>query len=81
MPAVKLNRHESIVAVIPEYVSGPGWSNRPLWVHIVNHANNNYRCECLQPDEQTTEQRILFPVLAAAHNAMLAQVEVKKAKS
>jgi len=80
MTPVQLARHEEIVAVVPQFAAGPGWTNRPLWLHIINHVDGRYRCECIQPEDQTSTQHVLFPVLAAAHAAMLAQIKVKKAK-
>lgn len=29
---------EQIVAVVPERAAGPGWSNTPVWVHIVGQS-------------------------------------------
>jgi hypothetical protein len=72
---IRLGKHERIIAVTPEYASGPGWTNRPLWVHIVNYTDKTYRCECLQPEEQTEPMHALFSVGAAAHQSLLGWVE------
>ena len=40
---IKLKKHEHIIAVVPEYCDGPGWSNRVLWEHIVTGKRGNYR--------------------------------------
>jgi hypothetical protein len=53
---------EQIVAVVPERAAGPGWSNAPVWVHIVGQSGQRYRCECLQPQEQTPELMALFRI-------------------
>jgi len=67
---IKLAYGESIIAVIPEHASGPGWTNSILWIHI-RTADGRLRTESLQPEEQTREQRVLFGTLAAAHVAMV----------
>ena len=33
-PQIQLGRGEHIVAAVPEYTSGPDWTNSPLWVYI-----------------------------------------------
>lgn len=75
---IKLAQHEYIVAVTPEHASGPGWSNRPLWVHIVDHATKQYRCECIQPEDQTAEQHALFAPGAAMAGALINSVAAKR---
>ncbi len=82
-PLLKLAPNEHIAAVVPEFASGPGWSNRPLWVYIVRGNGNETRRECIQPEQQTRDMRIMFATLAAAHSAMLAAVEAvtKKGKA
>lgn len=59
---IKLEYGERIIAVVPEYCAGPGWSNTPMWVYIVNHQSKQFRQECIQPDEQTSEMKALFEV-------------------
>ena len=71
MKPITLSEREAIIAVVPEYCAGPGWSNALIWVHICDYATNTLRSEAIQPREQTPEQRALFDVAAAAHQAML----------
>lgn len=71
--------HERIIAVVPEYANGPGWSNQPLWVHI-ECGNGTIRRECLQPHEQTPEQHTLFQVGATVHQQLVASVLTKRKK-
>lgn len=73
---VHLADGERIVAVVPEECSGPGWSNRVVWVHIADRAGG-YRTECLQPLDQTPEMWALFEAGAAMHRALLAAVPLK----
>lgn len=82
-PLLRLAPGEYIAAVVPEFASGPGWSNRPLWVYIGTGRGHEMRCECIQPEQQTRDMRIMFATLAAAHSQMLAAVEAvtRKAKA
>lgn len=75
-PQVQLSRGEHIVAVVPEYASGPGWANSPLFVYIDNQGK--LRTECIQPDHQTVEQRILFALGAQISRQLIASVEVRR---
>lgn len=71
---IKLSPNERIIAVVPEYSSGPGWSNTPLFVYICD-TEDKVRHVCLQPHEQTTRMLTLFQVCAVAHDHMLSAVE------
>lgn len=62
---IELSRHEKIVAVVPEYCRGPGWSNAVVWVHIVDYSTAQHRCESIGPDERTPELSTLFDAGAA----------------
>lgn len=64
--ALHLAPNESIRAAWCERASGPGWSNRIVWV-VVMDGDQRPRIEALQPDEQTEEMLILFDVAEAAH--------------
>lgn len=75
VPTVRLKPGERIVAVVPEYCAGPGWANRPIWVHIVNQANH-YRMECIQPEQQSKEQQLLFRLAETAHRQMIDTVKI-----
>ena len=77
---IKLKKHEHIIAVVPEYYSGPGWSNRVLWVHIADGNTSTYRTEAIQPDERNRDQVVLFKAGEAMHQAMLGSVVAKKEK-
>ena len=76
---IKLKKHEYIIAVVPEYCAGPGWSNRVLWVHIADGNTRTYRTEAIQPDERNRDQIVLFKAGEAMHQALIDSV-VKKEK-
>lgn len=63
----------SIVTAYAEPARGPGWHNTPIWVIWADGGMRLHR-DCLQPDEQTAEMRVLYEVSAAAHAAMTAGV-------
>ena len=77
---IKLKKHEHIIAVVPEYCDGPGWSNRVLWVHIADGNSRTYRTEAIQPDERNRDQVVLFKAGEAMHQALVGSVVVKKEK-
>lgn len=66
--ALHLAPNESIRAAWCERASGPGWSNRIVWVLV--QSPTRIRVECLQPDEQTEDMRLLFDVAEAAHTGL-----------
>ena len=78
---LKLSEHDTIVTAYAESAHGPGWSNTPVWV-IVRNGDGVFRQECLQPEEQTADMRILFRVSESAHRCMTAavQMDVKRVR-
>lgn len=78
-PKLALEYGETLLAVVPEYAHGPGWSNAILWLHV-RKGDGTLRTEALQPGERSREQDVLFRVLATAHDAMLGTIDVVKAK-
>lgn len=77
---IKLKKHEHIIAVVPEYCAGPGWSNPVLWVHIADGNTHTYRTEAIQPDERNRDQQVLFKAGEAMHQALIGSVVVKQEK-
>lgn len=69
---------EAVISVVPEYCTGPGWRNAPMWVYIRTN-DGKLRTECIQPAERTAEQHILFDVGARIAQQLIASVAVKKA--
>ena len=74
---ITLKKHEKIIAVVPEYCHGPGWSNNLVCVHIVDYSTSKHRVEYLQPDEQSTDMHKNFMLLSCAHNMAINSVWVK----
>lgn len=74
---IVLNKHEKVLAVVPEYCAGPGWSNRLVHVHILDYSNNTYRVVYLTPDETTPAMRTLFEIGATISGALLRAVPIK----
>lgn len=70
---------ETVLAVVPQYCAGPGWTNRPIWVYIGNQSGQ-YRTECIQPDEQTREQFLLFKLAATMHVQMVDTINIRRVK-
>lgn len=70
---MKLGKHDIVIAVAPEFHSGPGWANKTLTV-VVLGAGGQLRRECLQPHEMSAEIVTLFTVGAAMHEALKAAV-------
>lgn len=66
---VTIHPDEYVLAVVPEFASGPGWSNAPLSVHIVTR-DWKLRTVCIQPYEQTPEMRAMFAAGCAMCNAL-----------
>lgn len=78
---IQLAYGEQVIAVVPEYASGPGWSNTPLWVHISGgQGGNKLRSVCIQPEQQTAEMHALFGPCAAMHKAMIRVIPTKRSK-
>ena len=59
MKTIELQRDERIVAVVPEVCFGPGWATPLVHVYIVD-SNWRLRIEAFQPEEQSSELRLLF---------------------
>lgn len=70
---MQLKKGEKIVAANAELCEGPGWSNRVVWVHIVD-AFSRYRVESIQPEEQTVNMRASFGMHVASNALLLSEV-------
>lgn len=71
---------ERIIAIVPEYRAGPGWSNTPTWVYI-DGRDGKLREECIQPDERTPALYTLFSLGASMHCALMDAVPVRIKKA
>lgn len=77
---IPLSRTERVIAVVPQYCAGPGWANSPLWVHIADHAAGTLRTECIQPEDQTPAQHVLFRIGADVHCALVNSIGIKRSR-
>ena len=75
--SIFLEQNETVIAVVPEYCSVPGWSNKLVLVHIVNWFTNKHRVEYLQPEEQSSDMLKNFKVIQAAHELAINSVLIK----
>jgi len=62
-----------IVTAYAQRASGPGWSNTPLWV-IVMDESKKLRQECIQPAQQDDAMRTLYNLSEQAHIGMRSAV-------
>jgi len=72
-PPFTFDDGECVITAFGTHVSGPGWSNTPIWV-IVRARDGRMREECIQPTAQTNEMREHFSYSALAHRNMTAAV-------
>ena len=65
----KVGKDEQVVTVWAEGASGPGWTNRPVWI-LVRELGGKLRIDCLQPDRHTREIDTLYAISEAVHGKM-----------
>jgi len=73
---IVLYDNEEVLAVVPEHCSGPGWTNTPVWVYIVNDLTGAVRTESIQPERQTAAMLTLFDTAVAIQKALKNAVPV-----
>lgn len=71
------NKGERVIAVVPERVGGPGWSNTPTWVYITDRAGA-LRTECIQPSERTPQLHALFSSGVAVAAALIGAIQMRE---
>lgn len=74
---IALTRTQRVIAVVPEYQSGPGWSNAVAWVYVEDSATGKVKCHAVQPEERTGDLQALFAPGAAMVAALRGAVPVK----
>jgi hypothetical protein len=74
---IELMPGERIVAVVPEHADGPGWSNTPVMVYIATN-DGRLRDECIQPEEQTAQMRILYHIGEMMCRSLIAAVPQRR---
>lgn len=62
---IQLTEHERILAIVPEFASGPGWRNEIVYVYVEDTTTGRVRTEDIQPHEQSPNMTVLFDVAAA----------------
>jgi hypothetical protein len=63
-----------VVTAYAEPAAGPGWANAPLWV-IVEDVHRKMRMECIQPEDQTKEIRMLYSISHNVHAVLTDEAE------
>lgn len=76
---LQLPRGSEIFCAWAENCSGPGWTNRLVWV-LIRDADGRFRIEGIQPEDQTPVMRALFNTSAAVSAEMLLAVRVMEQK-
>lgn len=71
-PLVRLPEFDRIVCAYARKASGPGWSNRPVWVVVEDRRTGKMREECIQPDQQSEELLRLYDIAHEVDCAMYA---------
>jgi len=61
-PLFRLSEHDRIVVAYARKASGPGWSNRPLWVIVEDRITGRMREECIQPQQQSEEMWRMYDI-------------------
>lgn len=64
--------NEYVVTAFAEPASGPGWSNRPVWVVLAKRGGGSLRMVCIQPEDQSEDMQQLYKFSALAHAEMRA---------
>jgi len=72
--ALHMTRTDRMVTAYAQPASGPGWSNRPLYV-IVEDRDGKLRSECLQPDEFSRDLSLLYGIASVVHGELLKMLE------
>ena len=70
MKTIQLTRHERILAIWPEFASGPGWRNEIVYVYVEDTTNGRVRTEDIQPHERSESMIVLFTAAAAMADAL-----------
>jgi hypothetical protein len=71
---MRLGERETIVAVVPESCSGPGWSNWIVNVYI-RDANGRIREECLQKMELSDAMILVLSTAEEMSNLLISETK------
>jgi hypothetical protein len=72
---MRLKKDESVVTAYAQPANGPGWANRPVWVVVRKNGTDDYRLECIQPDEHSVEMQCLYSIAALVQGQMTKAAE------
>jgi hypothetical protein len=69
-----------VVTAYAEPAAGPGWRNTPLWVVMEDldpqaKFGKRMYVDCIQPDEQSNEIRLLYGISHQVHGVMVNECE------
>lgn len=70
---LKIEKDERVITAFAEPAAGPGWSNQPIWVIILD-GNGQLRQECIQPEQQTYAMALLYRASYELHSSMIIAV-------
>jgi hypothetical protein len=71
---MKLDEHDHVVGAWAEAPSGPGWSNRVVWLCIRSALDGRHRVEALQPEEHGPNIPGAWRMYLAASDSLMADV-------
>jgi len=74
MKKIKIKKNERILAVVPEYVAGPGWANAVVWVYVA--SGNEFRTECIQIEDRSPDMHALFRIGATVQAVLVSAVPI-----
>lgn len=78
MKPLKLSRTESVLGVIAQFASGPGWINEPTFVIIGDAATGGYRHACIQPEDRSPRLTDIWRIAATAQDELMRCITTTK---
>lgn len=69
MPII-LNNGWLIQTAWAQHCKGHGWVNDVIWVLVQRQGTNELRIECVQPEDQTEEMRVLAGISEVCSDSM-----------
>jgi hypothetical protein len=71
---IELNEFERVTAATPDTPSGPGWSNKLIWVFIEDRRDGKIRLEAIQQEDFSREIDVLFNTCYHANKQLIHEV-------
>lgn len=72
---MEMTHKTHIITAYAESCAGPGWANSPVWVIKKDLETGKIFQDCIQPEDQTREMALLYPVSMHCHYIMTKEVE------